>query len=132
MDKPLPRPDFLTAPFWQSLREGVFALPTCKDCGKAHFYPRPDCPHCGSEAIEWKPASGRGTVYSFTVVHRAPSPAFKADVPYVVAIVETEEGPHLMSRLTGIAPDVVRVGMPLKVRLEAVAEAIVLPMFEAA
>ena len=128
--KPIPVPDFLTAPYWKAASEGVFSLPFCQDCGRPHFYPRPSCPFCDSERIEWKPASGRGTVYSFTIVHRAPSPAFKEDVPYVVGIVETEEGPHLMSRIAGVAPDAVRIGMPLKVKLATIAEGVVLPSFE--
>jgi uncharacterized OB-fold protein len=68
-------------------------------------------------AIEWQPASGRGEVHSFTVVHRAPSPAFAADVPYVIAIVASREGPHLMTRLVGIEPDQVRIGLAVRVRI---------------
>jgi uncharacterized protein len=91
-------------------------LPRCEACGRFHFYPRAQCPHCGSDRIEWSEASGRGTVYSFTHVHRAPSPAFEKDVPYVVVIVELGEGPHLMSSLVNCKPGDVRIGQPVEVR----------------
>ena len=93
-----------------------FQLPRCGDCGKFHFYPKDFCPHCGSKAVAWAPASGRGEVYSFSVVHRAPSPAFKDQVPYVVAIIATDEGPHLLSRVVGVAPEAVAIGRRVKAR----------------
>jgi uncharacterized OB-fold protein len=131
MARPIPYPDTLTAGYWQHAREGRFALPRCESCGQHHFYPRPACPHCGGARIAWAEASGRGTVYSFSVVHRAPGPAFAGDVPYVVAIVETEEGPHLLTRIVGIAPDQVRIGMKLRVRFDRVSNDVALPVFAA-
>ncbi len=118
MARPLPEPDFLTAPYWESAARGVFALPRCKECGRHHFYPRDACPFCGSARIAWVPASGRGEVYSFSVVHRAPAAEFKAEVPYVLALVKTDEGPHLFTRIAGVAPDRVKIGMKVKVRIE--------------
>ena len=93
-----------------------FMLPRCGDCGRFHFYPRPMCPHCQGMRLAWAEASGRGEVYSHSTVHRAPSPAFKAEVPYVIVIVKTDEGPHLLGRVVGIEPDKVRIGMRLRVR----------------
>lgn len=130
MECPIPYPDSLTAPFWQAALEGRFVLPRCEDCGRRHFYPRAVCPHCGGERIAWSEASGGGVVYSYSVVHRAPGPAFKADVPYVIAIVATDEGPHLLSRVVGVAPDAVRIGMRLRVRLDRVSDEAALPVFE--
>ncbi len=95
--------------------ETGFALPRCADCGRFHFYPRPACPCCRSTNVAPSAASGHGTIYSYSVVHRAPSAAFKADVPYVIAIIATDEGPHLMSRLINIEPDDVNVGLRVKV-----------------
>ena len=115
-------PDALTNPWWEHLASGSLALPRCADCSGWHFQPRPACPHCGSQAISWQPASGRGRVYSFTVVHRAPSPAFAPQVPYVIAIVTTDEGPHLMTRLVGIDPGAVQIGDRVRVRLDSLAE----------
>jgi len=95
-----------------------FALPRCGDCGTFHFYPRPACPKCGGAKLDWAAASGGASVYSFSVVHRAPSPAFKEQLPYVIAIVKTDEGPHLLSRVEGIAPEAVAIGMRLRARMQ--------------
>ena len=96
----------------------TFSLPRCGDCGAFHFYPKPACPKCGGTKLGWAAASGGGCVYSFSVVHRAPSPAFKEDVPYVIAIVKTDEGPHLLSRVVGVAPEAVTVGLRLRARMQ--------------
>ena len=109
----LPTPTEETLPYWDGLREGRLRLPVCDDCGRVHFYPRPLCPHCWADAIGWTDASGEGTVYAQTTVHRAPSPAFEEDVPYIVAIVALAEGPHMMSRLVDANPDVSHVGTPV-------------------
>ena len=123
--------DIQSAPWWSHIEQGVFALPRCTACMRWHFQPQPRCPHCRSAAIEWQPASGRGEVHSFTVVHRAPSPAFAADVPYAIAIVATEEGPHLMTRLVGIEPDHVRIGLAVRARIAPLApEGAPLVLFE--
>ena len=95
-----------------------FMLPRCEACGKFHFYPKPVCPHCQGAKLAWAEASGKGAVYSHSTVHRAPSPEFKDDIPYVVAIVETDEGPHLLSRIVGVAPAAVHIGMRLRARLD--------------
>ena len=108
-----------------------FMLPRCEDCGKFHFYPKPACPHCGSARLAWAEASGRGEVYSHSTVYRAPSPAFKTELPYVVAIVKTDEGPHLLSRVVGVAAEAVRIGLRLRVRLEQRPDGTALPVFEA-
>ena len=102
--------------YWESVRALGFALPKCADCGKFHFYPRPACPFCRSTRIAPEKASGRGTVYSYSIVRRAPSARFADQVPYVVALVETEEGPHLMSRITGVPPESVAIGQRVAVR----------------
>jgi uncharacterized OB-fold protein len=107
-----------------------FMLPRCDDCGKFHFYPRPVCPYCASVRIDWAEASGRGEVYSHSTVYRAPSPAFKDDVPYVIAIVKTDEGPHLLSRVVGVAPEAVKIGLRLRARMEKLSDHAVLPVFE--
>jgi uncharacterized OB-fold protein len=130
VERPIPVPDAATAPYWSAANEGRLVLPRCTDCSRWHFYPRALCPHCSSDKLEWQSASGRGEVYSYTVVHRAPSPAFAAEVPYVVAIVELEEGPHLMTSVTGCAPDAVSIGMPVRAAFRRVAEDTQLPVFE--
>jgi uncharacterized OB-fold protein len=128
-ERPLPVPDPLTAPFWQGARAHRLRLPRCQDCAQVHFYPRSVCPHCASARLEWVDASGKGTLYSFTVVQRAPSPAFKDKLPYVVGIVALDEGPHLMTNIAGCAPADVRVGMPVEVAWEDFDPAATLPYF---
>lgn len=128
-ERPLPVPTLETEPYWDGLKAGRLLIPACEDCGKHHFYPRPLCPFCGSERLQWTPVSGQGTVYSHTTVHRAPSPAFADEVPYVVAIVALAEGPHMMSRLVDVAPDGTFVGKPVELRLEPHVDG-ALPVFE--
>lgn len=120
--KPAPAADPATREFWDAARQGELRVPRCTDCGKHHLYPRTVCPHCGSSSLLWTSCRGTGEVYSFTVVHRAPSPAFEADVPYVVAVVQLDEGPHLMTNLVEIAPEAVRIGQRVQVRFRAAGE----------
>ncbi|MFZ4709058.1 MAG: Zn-ribbon domain-containing OB-fold protein [Zwartia sp.] len=124
--------------YWESLRAQGFSLPQCQACKEFHFYLRPACPACGSLDIQAVVTSGRGNVYSFSIVYRAPSPAFEKDVPYVVAIVATDEGPHLMTRLIKVKPEEVVVGMRVMVSgwrtrgepAERVSEGVAPPLFE--
>ena len=128
-ERPLPHPDAMTEPYWAGARARRLLIPCCNACGKHHFYPRSLCPHCGSPRLEWKQVSGAGTLYSYTIVNRAPSPAFAPEVPYVVGIVELAEGPHLMSNIVGCAPAAVRIGMALDVEFRDIGENSVLPVF---
>jgi len=130
--KPLPKPSELTRPFWDGLREGELRLQKCADCGEFVFYPRPECNYCMSARLEWTAVSGRGTVYTFTIVRRANIPAFQADVPYVFAIVELDEGPRLATNIVGCEPRAVRVDMPVKAAYDDVTEEISLLKFEPA
>jgi hypothetical protein len=124
---PLPRPTALSRPHWDGCKEGVLRVQRCGACGHFVFIPQPLCTRCQSDALEWVASRGRGTVYSYTVVHRAPRPDFA--VPYVVAIVELEEGWHMLTNLVDVAPDAVRVGMPVEVKFLQMSEAITLPYF---
>ena len=134
IERPLPIPDAATAPYWSAAHEGRLELPCCLDCRRRHFYPRTLCPHCGSARLEWAACSGRGVVYSYTVVHRAPSPAFAAEVPYVVAVVKLDEGPHLMTNIVGCpqTPQALQLDMPLAVTYEKQNEEDSLPLFKPA
>ena len=104
-----------TGLYWDRVRALGFALPHCKDCDRFHFYPRPVCPFCGSGRVSPEAASGKGEVHSYSVVHRAPKPEFANEVPYAVAIVATDEGPHLMTRIVGVDAAEVRIGMRVRV-----------------
>ena len=127
---PLPSPNALTAPYWQAAKQHQLKLPRCEDCGKFHFYPRSTCPHCRSQKLAWQAVSGKGEIYSFTVVHRAPSKGFEGEVPYVVAVVALDEGPHLMTRVVPPAADAVKIGMRVSVAFEDKADDIALPVFQ--
>ena len=117
----------LTRPFWDAAAEGRLLLPRCNACERHFFRPEVACTHCFATDWQWVQASGRGTLYSYTVVHRAPAPGFV--VPLVLAIVELDEGPVMFSNLVDCAEADIRIGMALQVRFEAVAPSIHLPRF---
>jgi len=102
---PVPVPD--TVPFWDAAAKGKLLVKTCTACGRAHHYPRPLCPFCGSNRTEWKESAGRGVIYSFSVMRRA-SP------PYVIAYVTLDEGVTMMTNLVDCDFDALRVGQPVR------------------
>ncbi len=118
--KPIPSQTDATRPFWQGCSEGVLRLRRCGHCGGFRGPSRMVCA-CGQSAHDWTDASGRGEVFSYTVVHRAPDPAFRGDLPYVVAVVALEEGPHLLANVIDCAPERVSVGMCVQAVFEIVA-----------
>ena len=129
--KPLPTPDPVTRPFWESLKVHAIQLQRCGGCTRFVYYPRPVCPSCLSDDLVWTPVSGRGVVHAFTIPHRHPNPAFGSDVPYVVALVELEEGARMLSNLVGVdpTPDAVRVGLPVEIVYDDVTDDVTLPRF---
>ena len=128
-DKPLPTPTPDSQPFWDACRNGELTCQQCDDCGKIWFPPSRYCPACLSKQNSWVPVSGKGSVYSFTVFRRAYHPGFANQIPYVVALVELDEGPRMMSTLVEVDPEQVRCGTPVQVRFEKATEEITLPMF---
>lgn len=127
--KPLPTPDFDTEPFWAALKEHELRLQRCADCDKAYFYPRSLCPHCWSDNVQWERMSGRGTVYTYTIVRRAPHRAFTDDVPFVIAVVELEEGPRMPVNLVDCPVDNVYVEMAVEIVYEDINDEITMPRF---
>jgi uncharacterized OB-fold protein len=111
----LPVPDLETREYWDAARDGRLLIKHCNGCGEAFFYPRTYCPKCWSDDTEWKESAGRGRVYTFTVVHQNDLPPFKDRVPYMVAIVELDEGVRLTSNIEGCVPEDVRCDMPVEV-----------------
>jgi uncharacterized protein len=99
--RPYPRPDRDTTPYWEAQRNHELRLQRCSDCASFRFPVTPLCPRCHSFEFEWAPCSGRGNVYSYTVVHHQTHPAFP--VPYTIVLVELEEGPRLIGQLRGPA-----------------------------
>ncbi|SMQ17063.1 hypothetical protein SAMN06272771_3445 [Streptomyces sp. Ag82_O1-12] len=94
-----PEPDAFTRTYWDAAAEGRLLIRRCGDCGRAHHYPREFCPHCWSENVTWETASGRATLYTWSVVHRNDLPPFPDRVPYVAAVVELAEGPRMMTEI---------------------------------
>ncbi|MBB4714468.1 Zn-ribbon domain-containing OB-fold protein [Streptomyces luteogriseus] len=97
----LPEPDAFTRTYWDAAAEGRLLIRRCGACGRAHHYPREFCPHCWSEDVTWETASGRATLYTWSVVHRNDLPPFAERVPYVAAVVELAEGPRMMTEIVG-------------------------------
>ncbi len=124
---PLPRPTPLSQPFWDACREERLIVQRCNDCSAYVFIPQPCCGECMSTDLEWVESTGRGTLYSYTTVHRPQQPTFR--VPYTVVIVELEEGWYMLSNLIGVAEDEIEIGTPLEVFFEARSDEITLPLF---
>jgi uncharacterized OB-fold protein len=122
IEKPLPRPSEDSAPYWEAAHRGELRMQKCLDCGHVRFPPAILCARCLSESAEWAKLSGRGTVYSWIVVHQSQHPAFNPDTPYNVAIVELEEGPRLHTNIVGCANDAIQIGMPVEVVFDKVAD----------
>ena len=127
--KPLPVISEYNRPFWEYASKHELRLQRCLECHKPWFPFGPVCPNCFSERFEWVPMSGRGKVASWVVFHKVYHPGFAKDVPYNVTLVELEEGPRLISSIVGIPNDKIRMGMPLSVVFEDVADGVSLPKF---
>lgn len=106
MEKPVPRPNADSAPFWEGCAAHEFRFQRCSDCGKVQFYPRAVCSHCHGSNLRWEVSVGKGTVHSVTTVHRGPSVAFKADCPYQVALVDMDEGFRFMANVRGAEAEI--------------------------
>lgn len=129
--RPHPSPTPLTEHFWDATGREELLLQRCRTCGTALYYPRMSCTHCGSRDLDWERASGRGTVYSYTVARRATHPAFADRVPYVIAIIALEEGPRMTSNVL-CDPEEARVGMKVRLAFEDLGDGHKLPVFEPA
>lgn len=115
--KPAPVPTATSEPYWRKAGEGTLTLQFCSGCDEYVFYPRLMCGRCNAPELEWRPVSGQGTVYTFAVVHRAPSPEFRTDVPYVVGLIDLDEGVRMMTAILG-EPEEVSIGSRVAVDFE--------------
>jgi uncharacterized OB-fold protein len=127
--KPLPLMQGLTQQFYDYCRQHELRFQRCKQCGKWRHVPRAMCAACGSWEAEWARSSGRGKVFTWTVVRRPMHPAFKDDVPYAPVVVQLEEGVRLVSWLVDCPLDEIRMGMPVEVVFDAVTPEVTLPKF---
>jgi uncharacterized OB-fold protein len=132
--RPLPDPDeHDTGDFWRATADGELRYQQCEGCGTIVFPPRRHCTGCVDGTLAWRVASGRGTVYSFSVVRQSYHPFFRGKVPYVVAWIDLEEGPRLLSNVVDVADPAqdVRIGMAVELTWE-VHEAVRIPLFRPA
>ena len=129
IEKPLPEADETSKPFWDAAMEGRLVLMRCSDCGTWRLPSRQHCDNCLSDRYTWEQASGRGTVRTFGVMHQKYHPAWAAEAPYNVTIVELEEGPRLPTNIVQVNNEAIRVGMPVIVEFEH-HEDVALPKFK--
>ncbi len=125
--EPTVTPD--TEPFWQGLTEGIVRLPHCASCEAVIWYPRPICPGCGNSDLTWQELSGRGTVYSFSIARRTPG-RWGKHTPYVLAYVELDEGPRVMTNIVNCDPDTVVCGQPVQAVFDPTEEGMAVLRFE--
>lgn len=130
--KPIPVPDGISAAFFDGARQGRLMLQHCMACDRWSFPVRERCPHCFAAKLAWRQASGRGTLYTFTIMHQVMNPGFAAHAPYNVAQVDLEEGVRMVSNVVGISNDALRIGMKLEAIFEDVGGDVRLPKFRAA
>lgn len=130
--KPVPVPDELTAPFWEAANRGVLAIQHCAACERYVHPPEAVCPHCQSTDLAFREVSGRARVYTHTVVRDNITRGFAEGEPYVIGIIELVEQERLVlvANVVGVAPEEVRIGMPLRVTFERLTDDIALPQFE--
>ena len=130
--KPLPELEGLAGDFYGFCKQGELRFQRCDDCGVWRHVPRELCAECGSWQWQWTRSSGRGEVFTFTVVGRALHPAFRDDTPYAPVVVEMEEGVRLLSQVVDCPPDELEIGIPVEVVFDAVTDEVTLPRFRRA
>jgi uncharacterized protein len=126
--RPLPRPDHVSATYWAAAAEGKVLYQECPACGHRQFYPRAMCTACAAEP-EWREASGRGTVHTFTIIRQNWANPFREELPYVVAMVELDEGVKMMTNITDCEIDDVHVGMAVEAYTVRVDDAVGIPFW---
>lgn len=129
--QPLPKPTPETQHYWDGTKEGELRLQRCSSCSHVYFPPRPFCPECASQDVEVFAASGKGTLYSYVINHRAPK---GWEAPYSLAVVQLDEGPRMMTNIIGCpqTPEALQLDMPVEVTFDQVSEEIALPKFKPA
>ena len=128
MSRTVPEPTEVDAPFWSGARRHELVLPRCDTCGRWFFPPHRRCPNCLAANVIWGRVSGRGDLYGWVEMHRAYRP-FALEVPYNVVVVRLDEGPLMISNMTGVVWDELRLGLPVGVYFEQISDEITLPLF---
>lgn len=117
------------APWWSGTAQGELRYQRCDDCDSVIFYPRSLCPKCFSASLSWFVATGGATIYAVTVIHRAPASGLSAEVPYVVALVDVDEGFRMLTRIVDVAPSQVRIGQRVELVFRELPDGRRLPCF---
>ncbi len=130
--KPLPSIDSDSKTYWDGCKKHELLVPWCKHCKQNFFPPRPLCPDCLSPDLEWRKASGKGTVYSLSVVHQNRSSGFREEGPYVLAYVTLAEGVQMLSNVVHKDPYEVKIGMAVELFFEDATPEISIPKFKLA
>ncbi|MGH8786417.1 MAG: Zn-ribbon domain-containing OB-fold protein [Cupriavidus necator] len=128
--RPLPRPTEITEGYWHAAAQGRLVVQGCRACGHRQFYPRTLCLACESDQVDWTEVCGLGSIYTFTINHRAPNTFMKARVPYAVAIVELDEGVRMMANILNASPEAIAIGKRVRVVFEKASDDVSLPQFE--
>ena len=113
-----PRPTPLSEPFWEATRSRQLVVQRCERCGRAIWYPRERCPFCLDDRLRWTASAGTGRVYTFNVMHRAGNPMMAEEAPYVLALIDLDDGYRMASNVTGCAPEAVRCDLRVRVAWE--------------
>jgi uncharacterized protein len=128
----LPTIEAESAPYWDAAAEGRLLIRSCNDCQAVHHYPRPFCPSCWSESVEWIESIGKATLYTWSTVFFNDMYPFSERLPYVAAVVELAEGPRLMTNVIDVADEDLRIGMDLEVTFQPLNDDITAPVFRPA
>ena len=128
--KPIPVMQPWSEKFWKGTKAKKLLIQHCKDCNATIFYPRKQCPECWSKNLDWIQASGKAKVYTYSVMMDMVEPIFWGDLPYVLAMVDLEEGVRMTTRIVGCKPEDVTIGMDVEVVFEELTEECTLPMFK--
>ena len=126
---PRPEPNADSRAYWEAARDRRLVVHGCRACGQRHFMPRGQCPACWSSDLEWVDCSGLGTVYSASVVHRAPTPDFAANAPYVIALIDLEEGPRMFANVVGAGALETTIGDRVELTFESRGDGVLVPQF---
>lgn len=128
--KPLPKPSHWSNPFWYGCKNKKLLIQKCENCKKHIFYPKLFCPFCLSTDLRWIESTGKGKIYTFTIIYSYQPTEFSEDIPYVVAVIELDEGVKMMSNIVGCPPEDVRCDMDVEVVFDDVTQEVTLPKFK--
>ena len=126
--KPIPQPDNVSAPYWAAARDGRLLVQQCPQCGNRQWYPRALCTRCGAEP-EWLECAGSGVVHTYTVIRQMGMEGFRDEVPYVVAMIDLDEGPRVMGNVVDIDVVDMRIGLSVEVVFVGVADDVGIPQW---